>query len=971
VEPSLALLDRAGTTQLQQLGSAGDMEGGRGASEQARYSYPRRSSTGEPLAGGRPDLVRSKSARHLSFTSRSSGPPHQSMSRMGQGGARVEAPDLSQAAAPLWWEDFGHRVELEPSNKMVEMPEWLGKVKLWGGWQQPQMLQESMQSVEDLESQEGDTAAPTVPQEDTEPPMTDEPPSPPLPTRVSPPPPPPHNAAHGATVAVMSRPNVMSLKTVSTTLPWGEECRVMSELYAVLVTGVPKIQQQRDLLRAREEKERSSPFKWHTGARPPQQQGTPVQPEPGSPPRQDTPFPAAVTPPATEGPAARQTCPAIVQHLNSNDPSTPTTTNGHLGHVDSSPSMYRLPEEHPCSDVRLKSNRSTHTFGSNSLKRTRKAPRRKASREHLTDAANGDAILDIGSIELREMRFSALVEADEEASCETTPSPMMPRQLSLPQSSIRGDDFLSQNDVVAAVFQQLFPHTFFCVVPIHKDTKVESLLFKWESLSRKLEVVKRKEELWGRRPLVRVGGFGCCGGRLVDAKEHCMQKVAAVEEAIKAARAQALASDPAQSCFVLFTDQFSATVAAQSVIHPEDGHMFQTQPAPGPDEIHWMGLWSTQRERFIRCIFAWPFLLFFILFPVGFFSASVRQVNAAICNSGNRAFRGYCSGSETDSVNLYNLVTSPLIPSLLLSLWQTVVMPHALYFLSLIQADCPSQSHLDRKIGRYFMLWGILNLFLGGMLGGMVQVVSIINNPADALHVVGESAVAASNFFIQLVQVQSMIIAPLGMLHPHMGVWIHLVARLLHKRAGGCCLLDRDVAKTWTAKSYRYGKEIPIHLTIFMLGVAYSAAQPAILPYCLMYFCLFWIVRRYQTIYVFERCYESGGLFWPLAFQAILYMLLLFQVFMSAVLIFFGASVQASVLFFTIPLGLYHFRSYCHRRFDIATVYLPLELGDRAPAAMVEPALFVSPPLRNGAGGWHPEVRKAWANYGMVAGVRL
>lgn len=133
----------------------------------------------------------------------------------------------------------------EPSNKMVEMPEWLGKVKLWGGWQQPQMLQESMQSVEDLESQEGDTAAPTVPQEDTEPPMTDEPPSPPLPTRVSPPPPPPHNAAHGATVAVMSRPNVMSLKTVSTTLPWGEECRVMSELYAVLVTGVPKIQQQR------------------------------------------------------------------------------------------------------------------------------------------------------------------------------------------------------------------------------------------------------------------------------------------------------------------------------------------------------------------------------------------------------------------------------------------------------------------------------------------------------------------------------------------------------------------------------------------------------------------------------------------------------------------------------------------------------------------------------------------------------
>jgi hypothetical protein len=75
------------------------------------------------------------------------------------------------------------------------------------------------------------------------------------------------------------------------------------------------------------------------------------------------------------------------------------------------------------------------------------------------------------------------------------------------------------------------------------------------------------------------------------------------------------------------------------------------------------------------------------------------------------------------------------------------------------------------------------------------------------------------------------------------------------------------------------------------------------------------------------------------------------------------------VLFLTIPAGLYYFRSYCHRRFDIATTYLPLELGDRAPPARVEPVLYVSPPLRNGAAGWHPEVRKAWDGYGMAAGV--
>jgi hypothetical protein len=54
-----------------------------------------------------------------------------------------------------------------------------------------------------------------------------------------------HSATHAATVAVMSKPCVMSLKTVSATLPTGEECRVMSELYAVLVTGIPNLQRQR------------------------------------------------------------------------------------------------------------------------------------------------------------------------------------------------------------------------------------------------------------------------------------------------------------------------------------------------------------------------------------------------------------------------------------------------------------------------------------------------------------------------------------------------------------------------------------------------------------------------------------------------------------------------------------------------------------------------------------------------------
>lgn len=46
-------------------------------------------------------------------------------------------------------------------------------------------------------------------------------------------------------VHVISKPCVLSLKTVCTNLPSGEPCRVMAQLYGVLVTGVPKLEKRR------------------------------------------------------------------------------------------------------------------------------------------------------------------------------------------------------------------------------------------------------------------------------------------------------------------------------------------------------------------------------------------------------------------------------------------------------------------------------------------------------------------------------------------------------------------------------------------------------------------------------------------------------------------------------------------------------------------------------------------------------
>lgn len=47
------------------------------------------------------------------------------------------------------------------------------------------------------------------------------------------------------------------------------------------------------------------------------------------------------------------------------------------------------------------------------------------------------------------------------------------------------------------------------------------------------------------------------------------------------------------------------------------------------------------------------------------------------------------------------------------------------------QSDAISQSMLDRKIARYFFAWGVINVFLGGMLGGLTQVLSLLTHPGE------------------------------------------------------------------------------------------------------------------------------------------------------------------------------------------------------------------------------------------------
>jgi len=776
-------------------------------------------------------------------------------------------------------------------------------------------------------------------------------------------------------VHVVSMPRVMSMKTVTTREDSGKPCRVMAELYGVLVTGVPHLEKRKRILAERTPTLVANTFKGILGIG---QLGTNSYSDGSSGSQKSgdgrlSEVPEGGETPFSMSPTRATAAEDVSIHIHGSEPKEESLEPVHLHkQADLSREMSSVSSEAASTSMAGSSANAGGGSKEPSLVPAINTRRQPKDRQCLYLEAPAPAHKDVsfagcskhqesvpeGEAELSLDAMEHALGDDAWQEDDMTPS-HIPRRTTSQMQPV-------QYDIVASVFQKMFPNSFHCTIPVHRDQEVEKALFNWNTLSRNVAVAQKKQELWGKRPTVRDGGCCCFGGTIVDAEEFYERKVAEVEEEILEKRTKAWSEDATSSSFVLFYDQWSATVAAQSVIHPEDGHLFSTQPAPGPDDINWSAIFRSGYWVLIRKAIALPGLAAIILFPAGFFSAAIVQVNTALCAT---MVSKYCGNDDTSSSpsKLYSFISAPLIPSLLLTLWQMIVMPHGLYYLSLFQSDCVSQSRVDRKIARYFFMWGHINVFVGGVLGGMSEVLSLIYNPDNLLNLVGTSMVHAANFFIQFAQFQTLVIAVLALLQPHGGVWFYIVARILQKRAGGCCLLDRDVAMTWTAKSIRYGREIPIHLLIFLLGATYSVASPGILPYCAAYFAIFWIVRKYQVLYVYERCYESGGLFWPLVFDFILIMLLTFQVFMSAVFVAFGATLQAGLCFVTIPAGLYYFRRYCHKRFNNAAQYLPLEVADRAPQAQVPPELYIPPPLRNGAAGWHPESRKAWVGYGMAS----
>lgn len=104
------------------------------------------------------------------------------------------------------------------------------------------------------------------------------------------------------------------------------------------------------------------------------------------------------------------------------------------------------------------------------------------------------------------------------------------------------------------------------------------------------------------------------------------------------------------------------------------------------------------------------------------------------------------------------------------------------------------------------------------------------------------------------------------------------------------------------------------------IALCFSTIQPLVLPVTFFYFFIDSFLKKYTLMYVFVSKIESGGTFWRMIFNRILFATFMFNMVVSLV-VWSRYTGKVACYVLPLPFVLILFKIYCHRTMDMDTRY--------------------------------------------------
>ncbi|CAG9465486.1 unnamed protein product [Pedinophyceae sp. YPF-701] len=441
------------------------------------------------------------------------------------------------------------------------------------------------------------------------------------------------------------------------------------------------------------------------------------------------------------------------------------------------------------------------------------------------------------------------------------------------------------DESVAVPFKTIFGDLVDAVHPVKDFTRAQALLNEFSAIKARAQLtadvyhttmarqrdikhkfVKPRGVFGGAAPTCKADAewLNATYGEKTKPKVESLEFFAARMERLKALLDEervAVVKKEAPAAFVTFNKRWAAAVAADGMVHP-DLRNWTTDPAPEPEDVYWHALRLRGWERFLRsCLVNGTIALAIIFFsiPVGFIQALLaveRWENVVVLKSivGVDAIRKFLVG---------------FLPGLAMVI-VLAVLPPLLALLGKIQG-LESFSRIDGFVVSRFFLFQILVVFFMnvGAAAFSEQIDKIFSDPGIIPDLLANNVPSASDFFLSYTLVR-------GVLQPCL--------KLLNVPKLAIYLLRLKFAPTERAKqaviessNRKLGPVLPVLTMAFFLGLVYAPLNALMCVVTLIFFCMHFIVLKYQTVFIDHGTYETGGRLWPTIFNQIMISLLFGQ----------------------------------------------------------------------------------------------
>jgi len=303
-------------------------------------------------------------------------------------------------------------------------------------------------------------------------------------------------------------------------------------------------------------------------------------------------------------------------------------------------------------------------------------------------------------------------------------------------------------------------------------------------------------------------------------------------------------TSPASSAVIVFARQMDAVIASQIQVDSVPGQWLSS-PAPGNSDVVWHNLALPENLRNTKTTRAVIFATLLVLF----FMLPVRAASGAMATR-----RDTIIGSVGEPV--YNVMISIILTIFL-------VIGHILSLLTSRQTGYIAVSQMDSfGASMYFWLL-ILNLVIGNLSATPLweDIPSWIYTPHLFTYQFILRLMNTSSFFLQFVILRCATSPALELIHPP--VLLGFATK---------CLMYRGRARTWPALKKRMlwalPQATPSHrvpaqtMLVFFIGMTYAVVAPMLLPFCAVFFGLFYILWKHNIVYHYIQQYAAGTSMW-------------------------------------------------------------------------------------------------------------